>query len=60
MRLTHGAGLADLVSVTSDGKRLAFFRQTIEPDVYVTDLEANGTKLSPPRRVTLDDRADYP
>jgi len=59
-RLTYGTGLADLVSVTSDGKRLAFFRQTIEPDVYVTDLEANGTKLSPPRRLTLDERADYP
>ena len=59
-RLTHGAGLADMVSVTSDGKRLAFFRQTIEPDVYVTDLEANGTKLSSPRRLTLDERADYP
>jgi Tol biopolymer transport system component/DNA-binding winged helix-turn-helix (wHTH) protein len=59
-RLTYGAGLADLVSVTLDGKRLAFFRQTIEPDVYVTDLEANGTKLSPPRRLTLDERADYP
>jgi Tol biopolymer transport system component len=59
-RLTHGTGLADLVSVTSDGKRLAFFRQTIEPDVYLTDLEANGTKLSPPRRLTLDERANYP
>jgi len=59
-RLTHGTGLADLLSVTSDGKRLAFFRQTIEPDVYVTDLEASGTKLSPPRRLTLDERADYP
>ena len=59
-RLTYGTGLADLVSVTSDGKRLAFFRQMIEPDVYVTDLEANGTKLSPPRRLTLDERADYP
>ncbi len=59
-RLTRGAGLADLVSVTSDGKRLAFFRQTIEPDVYVTDLEANGARLSPPRRLTLDERADFP
>jgi Tol biopolymer transport system component/DNA-binding winged helix-turn-helix (wHTH) protein len=59
-RLTHGPGFADLVSVTLDGKRLAFFRRTIEPDVYVTDLEANGTKLSEPRRLTLDERADFP
>ncbi len=56
-RLTHGTGLADLVSATSDGKRLAFFRQTIEPDVYVTDLEANGTKLSAPRRLTPDGKS---
>jgi Tol biopolymer transport system component len=60
MRLTHGSGIADFLSATSDGKRLAFFRQTIEPDVYVTDLEEHGTKLSPPRRLTLDERADYP
>ena len=59
-RLTHGPGLADLVSVTLDGKRLAFFRRTIEPDVYVTDIEANGSKVSPPRRLTLDERADFP
>jgi Tol biopolymer transport system component len=54
-RLTHGPGLADLVSVTLDGKRLAFFRRTIEPDVYVTDIEANGSKVSPPRRLTLSE-----
>jgi Tol biopolymer transport system component/DNA-binding winged helix-turn-helix (wHTH) protein len=59
-RLTHGPGLIDLVGVTLDGKRLAFFRRMIEPDVYVTDLEANGTKLSQPRRLTLNESADFP
>lgn len=59
-RLTHGTGDASLISVTSDGKRLAYFRQAVEPDVYVTDLEANGTRLSPPRRLTFDERADFP
>ncbi len=59
-RLTRGTGEASTLSVTSDGKRLAFFRQAVEPDVYVLDLEANGTKLSVPRRLTLDERADYP
>jgi Tol biopolymer transport system component/DNA-binding winged helix-turn-helix (wHTH) protein len=59
-RLTHGTGEASLISVTDDGKRLAYFRQAVEPDVYVTDLEANGTRLSAPRRLTFDERADYP
>ncbi len=60
VRLTHGTGEASTISVTSDGKRLAFFRQAVEPDVYVADLEANGTRLSTPRRLTLDERADFP
>jgi Tol biopolymer transport system component/DNA-binding winged helix-turn-helix (wHTH) protein len=59
-RLTHGTGEASAISVTSDGKRLAFFRQAVEPDVYVGDLEANGTRLTTPRRLTLDERADFP
>jgi Tol biopolymer transport system component/DNA-binding winged helix-turn-helix (wHTH) protein len=59
-RLTHGTGEASAISVTSDGKRLAFFRQAVEPDVYIADLEANGTKLTTPRRLTLDERADFP
>ena len=59
-RLTHGTGEASAISITADGKRLAFFRQAIEPDVYVADVEANGTKLGPLQRLTLDERADYP
>jgi Tol biopolymer transport system component len=59
-RLTHGTGEASAISVTSDGKRLAFFRQAVEPDVYIGDLEANGTRLTTLRRLTLDERADYP
>jgi Tol biopolymer transport system component/DNA-binding winged helix-turn-helix (wHTH) protein len=60
IRLTRGTGEASAISVTTDGKRLAFFRQAVEPDVYVLDVEANGTRLSAPRRLTLDERADYP
>ena len=59
-RLTRGPGLARLAGITSDGKRLAYFRQNLEPDVYVTDLEARGARLTPPRRLTLDERADFP
>lgn len=60
MRLTHGTGEASAITVSSDGKRLAFFRQAVDPDVYVADLEANGAKLSSPRPLTLDERADFP
>ena len=42
------------------GRRHSLFRQAVEPDVYVTDLDANGTRLSTPRRLTLDERADFP
>jgi Tol biopolymer transport system component len=59
-RLTHGTGEASAISITSNGKRLAYFRQAVEPDVYVSDLEANGTRLTTPRRLTLDERADLP
>jgi len=60
VRLTHGTGLAAQISVTRDGKRIAFFRQAIEPDVYVADVEGNGSKVSPLRRLTFDERADFP
>ena len=60
VRLTHGTGLAAQISLTGDGKRIAFFRQAIEPDVYVADVEADGSKLSPMRRLTFDERADFP
>ena len=59
-RLTRGPGLARLAGITADGKRLAYFRQSLEPDVYVTDLESRGARLTPPRRLTLDERADFP
>jgi len=59
-RLTHVTGEASAISITSDGKRLAYFRQAVEPDVYVSDLEGNGTRLTTPRRLTLDERADLP
>ena len=46
--------------MTDDGKYLALQRGPAESDVYVGDLEANGTRLMNPRRLTLDDRDDEP
>jgi Tol biopolymer transport system component len=43
-----------------DGKRLAFLRQTLERDVYVSELQANGTKMKYTSAATLDERQDFP
>jgi len=59
-RLTHGAGFACMPSITADGKRVAYFRQSIEPDVYVADVMANGAKLGNQRQLTFDERSDTP
>ena len=54
-----GLGIVTL-SGSSDGKRLGFFRGISQDDVYVGKLEGNGTRLTMVRRLTLDDRNDYP
>ena len=60
-RLTNWAGFTLLdLSPTADGKRIAFVRKTDQSDVYVGDLEANGSRLNSVRRLTLDDRMDWP
>jgi len=45
---------------TADGKRLAFLKLNYQSNVYVAELEAGGTKLTTPRRLTLDERNDFP
>lgn len=60
-RLTNWAGFTLLdLSPTADGKHIAFVRKTDQSDVYVGDLEANGSRLNSTRRLTLDDRMDWP
>ncbi|MBI1792426.1 MAG: PD40 domain-containing protein [Acidobacteria bacterium] len=48
------------LSVQGDGKRLGFVLTRRQSDIYLGRLEAGGTRLSPPRRLTLDDREDEP
>jgi hypothetical protein len=56
-----GAGFTLLdLSPTADGKRIAFVRKTDQSDVYIGNLEANGFRLNSTRRLTLDDRMDWP
>ena len=60
VRLTSGSGFAAMVSLTSDGKRLAFFRFSREPDIYIADLEDHGARFGNVRQLTFDERADFP
>jgi Tol biopolymer transport system component len=56
-----GINLA-VLNGTSDGRRLALLKESsgLQRDVFVGELEAGGHRLKNPRRLTLDERADYP
>lgn len=59
--LTNFTGFTPLsLSLTADGKRLALIRNNDQSDVYVGELDNGGSRLSAPRRLTLDDRIDWP
>ena len=45
---------------TADGKRLAFLKLNFQSNVYVAELERGGAKMTTPRRLTLDERNDFP
>jgi len=47
-------------SITADGKRLVYFRRSIEPDVYLADVQADGSKITNERQLTFDERSDMP
>ena len=60
-RFTNWSGFCvDTLSVTADGKKLAFRRSTVQSSVYFADLQANGVGISIPRRLTLNEGRDYP
>jgi Tol biopolymer transport system component/DNA-binding winged helix-turn-helix (wHTH) protein len=60
IRVTSDRGLAAGLSVSKDGRLLAFRRFALQNDVYIAELEANGKRMSTSRRLTLDERQDYP
>ncbi len=54
-RITNWAGFCvGSTSVTSDSKRLAFGEWTPHNSVYVAELQASGTRITTPTRLTLD------
>ena len=48
------------LSISSDGKTLALLRSDDQGDVAIGDLASNGKLAAPPRRLSLDDRNDFP
>ena len=61
VRITNWAGFSfDAPTGTSDGKRLAFLNLNYQSNVYIAELTARGTKLTTPRRLTLEERDSWP
>ncbi len=46
--------------ITADGKRLVFLNTHGQSDVYVGELGAGNSDYKSPRRLTLDERLDWP
>ena len=58
-RLTNWAGFyIDALGVSADGKCMTFKRNTGQMQVYVGELDAGGTRLNSPRRLTLDESSN--
>jgi len=47
------------LTITADGKRLAYVKGHSEFDVYVGDLERGGGRLTVPHRLTFDTRSSF-
>jgi eukaryotic-like serine/threonine-protein kinase len=60
VRLTNGPGAISSFSITADGRRLAFIKNTLQPQVYVGDLDPKTRVLRNNHRLTLDQRGSSP
>lgn len=59
-RITNDRGSIGGVSVAEAGRRIALLRYSAQSDVYITEISGPGKHLSPPRRLTMDERDDWP
>lgn len=59
-KITGGERYVNRISVAQDGKRLTLLRDSWQFDVYVGELGGQGNRLKAIRRLTLDERDDYP
>ena len=46
--------------LTADGRTFVFLNGRAQSDVYLSELSNGGTELKAPRRLTLDERTDWP
>ncbi len=59
-RLMHGAGACmDSLSMTEEGRKLAFRKWSWQGDVYVADMEG-AARITAPQRLTLNEGRSYP
>ena len=60
-RLTNWAGFSvGSMSASADGRRLAIAKRLDQSDVFAGELAENDSKLIHPRRLTADERIDWP
>jgi len=60
-RITNWAGFCVTdASATSDSKRLVFLEYRFHTSVFVADLQARGTRVTTPTRLTLDESVNHP
>lgn len=60
-RISNWSGFSVFgLTVTTDGKHLAFLKGQTQADAYVADVKPGQPRLSNARRLTFDDRNDIP
>jgi len=60
VRLTSGPDGKMRASLSGDGKRLTFLRWTESPAIYVSEVEPGGGRLPLLKRLSLDERRNFP
>jgi Tol biopolymer transport system component len=59
-RITRALGQISTITVSADGKLLAFVRESFQPHVYIATLSRDGRQLLTSRRLTLEESLNYP
>jgi serine/threonine protein kinase/Tol biopolymer transport system component len=60
-QLTHNSGFCvDNTSATADSKKLVFRKRAYIGAVYVADIEAGGTRITPPRKLSTTEDGEQP
>jgi Tol biopolymer transport system component/DNA-binding winged helix-turn-helix (wHTH) protein len=60
VRLTSGPDAKIRASLSADGKRLTFLRWSESPAIYVSNVEAGDGRLALLKRLSLDERRNFP